>query len=144
MEYSNLDVINLSWLPREIASRHSVPHLGHATATRIHSQGFTLDDGRLKRGAAAITLRNCAGAFATSGRRKRFSGGRYWRSMRRALTAIPAKRRRNFSLLRCSAEQDALGAHGDTAAEIVHDRADAAEQNMGLITGKESSRWVVF
>ena len=44
----------------------------------------------------------------------------------------PAWRLRSGFRLR--AEQDALGRHGHTAAEIIHARADAAKPNMGLTT----------
>jgi len=101
-KFYNLDVIISVRLPREIPSRYTVSHLGHAAVAGVHREG--LCDGRRAAKAAwrRQLLRRATGAKSvTSGHRKRSSGARCLRSTRPASTTTPPPRRRRSFFAPC-------------------------------------------
>ena len=94
-------------------------------------KGFAMDDARLKLPGAANTSRNCSPESATSVRRSGSSGERCSTSTPPASTTT---RPVEASTLFFKTVQNKMhwAAHGHTAAEIVHERTDASQPNMGL------------
>ncbi|MGI9067220.1 MAG: virulence RhuM family protein [Pyrinomonadaceae bacterium] len=94
-------------------------------------KGFTLDDERLKRAGGGNYFEELLGRI----RDIRSSEKVFWRKVLEIYaTSIDYDPSEEASQFFFATVQNKMhwGAHGHTAAEIVHDRADATRQNMGL------------
>ena len=94
-------------------------------------KGFTLDDERLKRGGGGNYFEELLARI----RDIRSSEKVFWRKVLEIYaTSIDYDSREEASQLFFATVQNKMhwAAHGHTAAEIVHCRADATQQNMGL------------
>jgi len=127
-------------LPGQQLPGDAIPHLGNADATRVHREGFVLDDERLKQG-------------------KRF-GKDYFDELLERIREIRASERRFYLKItdiyeQCSIDYDRSAEitqtffktvqnklhwaiTGKTAAELIAERARADHPNMGLQTWKQA------